>query len=311
MLTESMEETEELCTARLQEPDLRGVAEAIEHAGVSIEHCVSLVRSASESAAGKRPVLELRALLERSGAGCEKGSLERFLLIHGALSTADSIPSLPVCESVKVLLCEAFQSMTHPSDDRPTRFSADHSHFVGMCKIATLRRFPAGEFDWELSGIPRSWLLKLDPRSLLRVSYLLARHMPGFGPVFFRHMGLRRGRGPLTRLESDRAYYRMAMSMELQPQIKGFAASAWYTSPDTHKVSPRLAWVNDTFLENGGIVVKMGPADPNCGVFSRGGTRKRLYEAGQFKPTLGLAIWPRKQMLAWAAAHPVYAEGHA
>ena len=85
-------------------------------------------------------------------------------------------------------------------------------------------------------------------------------------------------------------------------------ASAWFRSPDTHRVSPHLSWVNRVVLDHGGFVAVHGPADPACGVFARSTTRRRLYEAGSFRPTLGLVIWPRRAMIAWADAHPELAD---
>jgi hypothetical protein len=96
----------------------------------------------------------------------------------------------------------------------------------------------------------------------------------------------------------------MARSMELQPDIKGLVASSWFRSPDTHRVSPGLAWVNTVVLENGGFVAVRGRARPDCGVFVRSPTRRRLYERGEFTPTIGLVIWPRRALLKWAETHP-------
>ena len=62
------------------------------------------------------------------------------------------------------------------------------------------------------------------------------------------------------------------------------------------------------FRDNGGLIVESGPASPDCGVFSRSETRKRLYESKKFKPTHGLVLWPRDAMIAWAAAHPEWAD---
>jgi hypothetical protein len=48
----------------------------------------------------------------------------------------------------------------------------------------------------------------------------------------------------------------------------------------------------------------MGSADPSCGVLHRSPERKRAYDEGRLKPTLGLVIWPRDEMLAWARTRP-------
>jgi hypothetical protein len=132
--------------------------------------------------------------------------------------------------------------------------------------------------------------------------------MRGLGPVFFSHLNPRRATRSLREDDANRSYYRMARSLELQPSIRGFAACSWFRSPATHRVSPHLAWLSQVFLDNGGLVVESGLAEPDCGIFSRSETRKRLYESGKFIPTRGLVLWPRDSMIAWAAAHPEWAE---
>jgi len=92
--------------------------------------------------------------------------------------------------------------------------------------------------------------------------------------------------------------------MELQPAVRGFITCAWFHSPDTYTVSPHLAWLNQVFLENGALVATVGPDDPASGVLDRSPERRQAYENGTFKPTLGLIVWPREEMIAWAARHP-------
>ncbi|MGH9349370.1 MAG: hypothetical protein ACRD26_19140, partial [Vicinamibacterales bacterium] len=181
--------------------------------------------------------------------------------------------------------------------------------FAAMCKVATLRRFPAGQLHWELSGLPRSWLLRVDPRALPRVWFYVAAKLRGCAPAFFIHLNAnRRDRFALLERESNRSYFRMAQSLALQPHVKGLVASSWLHSPDTMRVSPHLTSLNRVFLEHGALVTTMGPAAPDCGVFDRSPERRRLYENGAFRPTTGLVIWPRDAMLRWADTHPEYGD---
>jgi hypothetical protein len=108
----------------------------------------------------------------------------------------------------------------------------------------------------------------------------------------------------LLEREALKAYYRMAQSMALQPDVKGLIASSWLHSPDTFEVSPHLSWLNRVFLEHGAVVATMGPASPDCGVLTRNLERQRAYTEGRFAPTVGLVVWPRREMLQWAANHP-------
>jgi hypothetical protein len=174
--------------------------------------------------------------------------------------------------------------------------------------LASLRRFPAGQFDWVRSGLPLSYLLGVGLMDLPAILLVVATRLRGRSPVFFSHLGYRRVGQSLTEIEANRAYHRMARSMALQADIRGLVASSWFRSPDTHRVSPHLAWVNRVVLDNGGCVAVHGPAAADSGVFATSASRRRLYESGSFTPTLGLVIWPRRAMLRWADSHPELAD---
>jgi hypothetical protein len=301
---EAIAETKRLCVERLHEPDLAQLARAVQRTGLKTADCVAIVHAVSKSRENTAQLERLKSALESSGQTIPAGLLERLLLIHAALHALERIPTLPVTESVKVLFCHVFRSLASPAGAEDPFFSGRRSRFGIFCKFATLHRFPAGDFDWEVSGLPRSWLIRLERGALVKAVYVIARKFRGFAPAFVPHLGVIRAGTSLSVVEHDRSLYRMAQSMALQPTVKGLVASSWIRSPDTHRVSPHLGALHRVFVENGGIVVRMGPADPNSGVLGRSSTRRRLYEAGAFKPTLGLVLWPRREMLAWAAAHP-------
>jgi hypothetical protein len=61
--------------------------------------------------------------------------------------------------------------------------------------------------------------------------------------------------------------------------------------------------MNAVFLNNDGGVVPLGSVDPDSGVLHRSPERRQAYEAGTFRPTEALVVWPRAAMLAWAAGH--------
>jgi hypothetical protein len=299
-------ETGQICEESLRLPDMIEVADALARLGIGPARCVSLISSVTESDESREPVRALKASLSQLGAEPEGCHLERFLLIHSAIETLRTLPDAPVTDYVKASICDEFQFFAFPGGALGTEFDVNTSGFVAMCKVATLRRFPAGQFAWEVSGVARSHVLRVRPWELPRVGYFLATKMKGLGPVFFSHLNARRKNKSLLEDEANKSYYQMAKSLELQPAVKGFAASSWFRSPDTHRVSPRLAWLSRVFLENGGLVATAGPVDPDCGVLYRSPTRQRLYETGEFKPTRGLVIWPRKEMIAWANAHPEF-----
>lgn len=283
----------------LKAPDLVQAAVALERRHALAE-CDRLVATVTAVNGLQTPLKECRDRLTLDGIPPE--AFERLVLLRHAAEVLPRIPALPVSDDVKRLFAEEFRYIAAPPPK--ARFDVAKGGFVALAELVTLRRFPAGQYHFQLSGLPRSWVLKVKGRDRFTLLYWVARKMKGFGPVFFPHLNPHRRNRWLTEQEADRSYYRMATSMRLQPEVKGLVASSWLRSPDTYKASPHLAWMNRTMENNGGLVLIMGMADPESGVLARSAERKSLYEAGEFIPTTGLVLWPRDAMLAWAAAHP-------
>jgi hypothetical protein len=302
MLTPLIEDTRRALQTSLAAPPLVELASRLQRHHQD-EACARIIASITTSNGLQSRLKAIKDELAADLTESAAGSFERLLLMRRQLEALPHIATLPVSDDVKRLFCEEFQYVAAPP--RSAALDTSRGSFVALCEVATLRRFPAGQLHWNLSGLPRSWVLKVRGRARLTLLAWIAGRLRGFRPVFFPHLNAhRRSRWILTEQESNRSYYRMAQSMIQQPDVKGLVASSWLHSPDTFAVSPHLAWMNRTFLENGGLVVIMGPADPDCGVLSRSPERKKLYEEGTFKPTTGLVVWPRRAMLDWAARHP-------
>jgi hypothetical protein len=297
----TVEETHQFCRLALTEPALAGVASALERRGMSLDRCVTHVSDVTERPETVQPLVAIKADLERDGVDLTDARFERCVLTAAALRSIAQLDKVPVSESVKALCRDLYVTLPR----RRPRLDLANFRFVELGMVATLRRFPAGQFDWEPSGLPRSWIAKIRPlRASWRTFYLTAIRGRRFGPAFFIHMGSGGKNFALLEREAERSYYRMAQSMALQPQVIGLIASSWLHSPDTFAISPHLAWLNTVFRENGAVVATMGPADPHCGVLHRSPERKRAFDEGRLKPTLGFVIWPRDEMLAWARTRP-------
>jgi hypothetical protein len=306
MLGRAIAQTRDICQARLRDEDFTAVRRLLETHGKDAAECWRLVARVTAAPPTQMPIEELKALVTRA-EGVDSCLVERFLLIAASVQTLDHLVDAPVSDSVKQLCCDEFQFFANPDGQSVPRFAAGRPSFAEMCKTATLRRFPAGQFDWEVSGISKSDLLRVETRALPRTLAFVIFKMRGLWPVFFSHLNPRRKNRSLDEVEASRSYYKMAKALELQPAVKGFGACSWFRSPATHRVSPHLAWMSRVFLENGGLVVEGGRVDPDCGVLYRSATRKQLYDAGRFTPRVGLVMWPRNAMIAWAKAHPEYA----
>ena len=63
------------------------------------------------------------------------------------------------------------------------------------------------------------------------------------------------------------------------------------------------AWRGAELAATASWIVTLGPADIDSGALYRSPERQQAYDAGTFKPTEALIVWPRHAMLAWAAGH--------
>jgi hypothetical protein len=300
-LAELVDEAMGRCRSALAREDQDRIASALRRLGVTDGDCVAAVGRVTEHGDENRHLLTLRSKIAQYAGMLPSGAFERYVVTAAACESIRRLDAAPLSATVKRLCCEAFCRFAEPA----AALDAEANQFIAICKIATLRRFPAGQFDWEPSGLPRSWIPLVRPfGAFARVLRLVATEWKGFGPAFFVHMGAARRNFALFEREAHRSYYRMARSMELQPRIKGLMVSSWLHSPDTFSVSPHLTWLNTVFRDNGAIVATMGAAPPDCGVLHRSPERLRAYEEGRFRPTLGLVLWPRDRVLRWANRHP-------
>jgi hypothetical protein len=300
-----LDETRAACRGALEQAsDLAPLWAACRAGQQALRDSRALLPSVRTYGAAIPRLAALKETLARAGFPVADGAFERFLIVSAAHDSIDRLAALPVDQRVRDLFCQNFQMYAVMPAKLPEPFDLTRASFVAMARIAALTRFPAGQLDWEVSGIPRSWLMKVPFRALPRLVSSILFELRGFQPAFFSHINPnRRNQTTLLERESLRSYHRMARSMERQPAIKGLITASWLHSPDTFAVSPHLAWLNKVFLENGGHVVALGPAAIESGVLHRSPERQQAYEAGTFTPTEGLVIWPRAAMLAWARGH--------
>jgi hypothetical protein len=297
-----LDATRDALQAALAGPDLAPLWAAWRNRDPHLVEARCLVPGVRTYSAVIARMASLKGALEQRGLPVTGGAFERLLIVAAAADAIAAVPALPVDARVQELVCQNFQ--TYAVGRGPEPFDLSRASFVAMARIATLSRFPAGQLDWEVSGIPRSWLLKVPVRVLPRLATSIAFELRGFGPAYFSHLNPnRRNQGILLERESLRSYHRMARSMERQPHVRGLITASWLHSPDTFLVSPHLAWLNRVFLENGGRVLPLGPVAADCGVLHRSPERQKAYDEGTFRPTQALVIWPRAAMLSWARGH--------
>jgi hypothetical protein len=227
------------------------------------------------------------------------------LLIAASLHAIDQVSALPVSETVKDLFADEFLFYAAPPDAWREKFRFEEVRFQEMARIATLRRFPAGQCHWEVAAFPRSWLPRVEGRWLaFRDAFLPMR---GFGPVFELHINDRRkNRVMLLESEMNLSCYRAARSLELQPDVKGIMTASWLYSESTAAVTPHLSWLRRLFLDAGAALVDLGDAPAGSGFLIGSAERRKLYEEGRYRPKMTCVLWPRARVLKWAADHPEF-----
>jgi hypothetical protein len=281
--------------------DLQRADEALRRIGVDAGSVAwGCLKSVGENPVSLAPVTALK-----QRAGLEGDRLERLLIWHAAQQSLPCSAPLPVDKAVRGRL-ERDLRLLHTMN---ASMAAGSYHFNRAAKMATLRRFSAGPLEWELSGIPRSWLLQASFPANLRLLAFVTFRLGGWAPCFVLHAapGPRSWSLVLSN-QVFRAYYRLARSMQLQPAVRALVGSAWFHDPAAVRDSPHLEALSQPYLDHGGLIVLLGPAPPSSGVLEGNAHRRDAYQSGKLQYRYGLAIWPRDAAIRWAEEHQEFGD---
>jgi hypothetical protein len=280
------------------------IPESLRRADVSLLHIGTRATDVAwQLLSDERNVEPIAALKKR--AGLEGDDVERLLLWHAAQLSQPRVSLLPVDNSVRLQLAQDLRQLHAMSEPAP----AGSYHFDRAAKMATLRRFPAGPMEWEMSGIPRSYFLHAAfPANLRFLAFVIFR-LRGVAPCFFMHVAPSpRSRALSVPKQVFRSYYRMARSLQLQPEVRALLAHAWFHDPAAVRDNPHLETLSHPYIKHGGLITVLRPAPPSSGVLERNAQRSADYLAGKIRYRYGFAIWPRDAAIRWADAHPELGE---
>ena len=272
-------------------PDVVGLAERAALAGLTPDRTAALLDTAIQLRAPSpswepawKTLADQRALLVR------------WMLALAARRSLDLLPGAAVTEEVRQLTLRACAAVIDVQLVRDEWLQIDSREFRQQAETALLRRFVAGQVHWNVAGIPRSWLLRMSWRDALRCTAVMWR-MGGHAPCFEAHLP---STPVLIQREYERAYRRIAASMELQPAIRALIGVSWLHAEETIRISPHLDWINRLFLDHGGLLVHLGEAPADSGFLTGSQRRKELYDSGAYRPRIAMFVWPRKEFLEWA-----------
>ena len=294
---EDLAQAEEICRDALREPALQSLARQVPQRFTHAEACYAALQQVTSCPTSTELLLEQTRNIE-----AEPWAVGRWLLLNAALCALPKVAAYPVDAQVKRLWAEEAVSWARPSSFAD--FPIKSTRFREMARLATLRRFPAGQFHWEISGLPRSYLLRTELRRWPRLVAAVFGDMRGFSPVIETHINERRkNRLTLNESEAERSYLLAAKSLEKQPHIKGLFSESWLYCESTARVSPRLAWMREFLEQRGALLAATRLATEESGFMRGSEERRRLYESGVYRPTITFALWPRSAMLAWASQY--------
>jgi hypothetical protein len=300
MQGKSFEEAQDSCHEALNSPLLNEISRVLRPAGFTGRDFEAALE---ETAQWKRPSPrwdDMRQACERAELPREGAGLQRYVLLTAGLKYLKQVAGLRVASSVKALLYDEFCFVARGEKRWISVLDLAHTSFPATCRILTLQRFPAGQTHWEVSGFPKSWFRAMPPRELPRAGAFLLFRMRGLSPFFVCHMATRWTQPVILREEEDvKSCYRMAASMMLQPEVRGYMSSSWLNDPNIAAYSPHLAWRLNK-LRYGAMLTTIGAAPPDSGFLDGSPARKQKHDEDNWTPKVGVLLWPRGEMLSWA-----------
>ena len=176
----------------------------------------------------------------------------------------------------------------------------DQDYFAKDVRYALGLTVPAGVLSIDLR-------YRIGPKIVLRAA---ARGEPaglvaycrwrGWARWYNDHLDLRdrEGFNPAGWTE---CFVRLARMLEINPGAHGVVGVSWFYDPAVTEISPRLAYLRRTQVENGAFLVRMEPSEEHTrNATATSAARRKLVEDGHYTPTGYLIAWPRARLIDWA-----------
>ena len=187
------------------------------------------------------------------------------------------------------------------SSNPPGFYSLANDLFLKDLGLARTLLIPAGvEFVQLARGVPRSVLWKAGIRQFVSCLFMFFGRLRGFGPVFEIHMDPRR-RGELSPDARAFSYRIVADLLAIHKDVKGLLGGSWFYDPALETITPRLCYLRLVPVQNGALVAYWQDEDGDSGALRYSHSRQRLFAQGLYRPKTYLLIWPRADLMHWAA----------
>ncbi len=171
----------------LASPEFARIARGLGQMGLKDDDYITRTRLLAQGHPNVSSLQDWKEGLCKTGVAIDLCLLERFLLLSTAVSTIGEVPNLPVAHSVKRHILHEFKFFAYPDLEWLELLSAGSASFQAFCRIVLLQRFPAGQWHWERSGLPRSWLFKAPVLVWAELWWFVTVKLGGFGPLVETH----------------------------------------------------------------------------------------------------------------------------
>jgi hypothetical protein len=159
-----------------------------------------------------------------------------------------------------------------------------------------------GAWVLEKGKIGRRFFLTGDLRQFIKGLNFFFAKMRGFKPYYAIHL-VDRFIDKFNASERTKCFLKISELLDMNPDIKGIYGRSWFYDPAVAKISPKLAYVRESMLENGAEDFRIGVTQFDIdNALSKSSLREKLYSQGNYIPTGYYIIWPGKEVIKWAKA---------
>ncbi len=290
------------CRKALEQPEFAGLEARLPGAPSDAQEWFRLLHGYPHETEDEFRRLAVALPADAAAAGVR---VEHYAAIAALTVAVPRVNAERVPNSVKRLYAAFASEIAARAGHWESHFDVANWRFNDLAHLASLRRFPAGEINFEAGvRLPAYHALCIHPLDLPGFLTELAFAVGGTRPFMSLHFHYARPNTLVApQIEFERSLWRVAKAMELQPDIKALISNSWFHSPRVAETFPRLGWMRDVFVNGGAYAVDMEPGRP-ADIGYNSARRRQLYEEGKFCPRQTLILWPRDDVLRWANSRP-------
>ena len=223
---------------RAERPEFASVADGLRRLGTTRAEWVAVVRSTNDSRESHREFLSGKEQLRAAGIWFEGDELERLLLTYAVQGITPAGGIIARAWTSENTHAKRDAGVHEPWLRDPT-VVRDQRDCDGLQNRDPAQICVWSAVDWVISGIPRSWIPRIPLHKMPQALLYIAKQFRGLKPAFYIHVApAPRNRSLVIPKEVRKAYYRMARSLELQPQMKGILCASWFHDPVMLRETP-------------------------------------------------------------------------